>query len=480
MAEDIILDDLTFDAIQDVADHSRGRPQTRIRLSCSTQTQNTDPPAAWQHEFEIAPGVLVLSGHGDGMHMLLGEKALCGAAADAKNQPGGCAQGQRCRKARAVQDVVYAAELRGDVAFLLSCNSLNVAGQLGSPDVSIARALINAGFNHVIGSARQVAFEESHVRLVQHLWNEDTPLADVVAALNSLEGVENGYVILALDEDPTAITEPTELPAPERGHETPPIPSALPHSEYAEVEYTFSTILAAKRVAAIHAKPLEEVLTRQLKLIDAMRGILVRQHMSGTGAFQDVATRIRIALNGGWDDAVSAGLLGGVGSSFGDLLQGALLQGNAPNPQSSESTRQTCSACGGRVRLNRAALVSGHGIETEWCTGCGVRRVSTAGREIEPTLNFPRTVRAGESVTALASGLSENTLLHLQLRDKSRNAPVIETRDVVNDLEYSRSFALPIDAGPDIGSIRAVVFQGSRVTYLRRVFIVERGGSSDH
>lgn len=480
MAEDIVLDDLTFDVIQDFADHSRGRQRTPIRLSCSTQAQDTDSPAAWQHEFEIVPGVLVLSGHGDGMHMLLGEMALCGATADAENQPGGCVQGERCRKARVVQDVVYAAELRGDVAFLLSCNSLNVAGQLGSPDVSIARALIEAGFTHVIGSARQVAFEESHVRLVQRLWNEDAPLADVVAELNSLDGVENGYVILALDEDPTAITALTKLPALHGGHETPPIPSVLPNSEYAELEYTFSTILAAKRVAAIHAKPLEEILTRQLKLIDAMRGILVRQHMSGTAAFQDVATRIHAALNAGWDDAVSVGLLGGVGSSFGDLLQGALLQGSAPNPQSSESTRRTCSVCGGRVRLNRAVLVSGHGIETEWCAGCGVRRVSTAGREIEPMLDFPRTVRAGESVVALASGLGENTLVHWQLRDKSRNAPVIETSNVVNDLECSRLFAMPIDAGPDIGSIRAVVFQGPRVTYLRRVFIIEREESSDN
>lgn len=480
MAEDIVLDDLTFDVIQDFADRSLERQLSPIRPSCSTQPRNADSPAAWQHKFEIGPGVLVLSGHGDGMHILLGQMALCGATADAENQPGGCVQGERCRKARAVQDVVYAADLRGDVAFLLSCNSLNVAAQLGSPDVSIARALIEAGFTHVVGSARQVAFEESHVRLVQRLWNEDTPLADVVAQLNSLDGVENGYVILALDEDPTADTALTRLPAPQGGHETPPIPSALPNSEYAELEYTFSTILAAKRVAAIHAKPLDEILTHQLKLIDAMRRVLVRQHTSDTTAYQDVATRIHAALNAGWDDAVSMGLLGGVGSSFGDLLQGALLQGNAPNPRSSEPTHRTCPVCGGRVRLNRAVLVSGHGIETDWCTGCGVQRVSTAGREIEPTLDFPRTVRAGDNVTAFASGLGENTLVHWQLRDKSRNAPVVETRDVVNDLKNSRSFAMPIDAGPDIGSIRAVVFQGPRVTYLRRVFIIERGGSSDH
>ena len=95
-------------------------------------------------------------------------------------------------------------------------------------------------------------------------------------------------------------------------------------------------------------------------------------------------------------------------------------------------------------------------------------------------LDFPRTVRAGESVVALASGLGENTLVHWQLRDKSRNAPVIETSNVVNDLECSRLFAMPIDAGPDIGSIRAVVFQGPRVTYLRRVFIIEREESSDN
>lgn len=91
-------------------------------------------------------------------------------------------------------------------------------------------------------------------------------------------------------------------------------------------------------------------------------------------------------------------------------------------------------------------------------------------------IDFPTQVAPGEEVKLRVASLplTGKGVAHVQVRDKSQRDAIFESTVAVKDGKADLALTVPSSAGPDIGSIRAVVFDATRITYLRRVFQIAK------
>lgn len=116
----------------------------------------------------------LITGHGDGLHIHLGDAVLCGVDVDRGDQHGTDCSYELgvCRKRRVLSHIIYAHDLKVHAAFLLSCNSVNVAQQLDPAYCSIAVALLRNGTTRsVLGATRQLSVADGDVSELVNLWN---------------------------------------------------------------------------------------------------------------------------------------------------------------------------------------------------------------------------------------------------------------------------------------------------------------------
>lgn len=435
-----------------------------VQEDAPTPLRSTSP--AWQKPFLVpsrgaGPQAHVFRGHGDGMHMLLERDCLCGVLGSGTSTCGdvdGC-----CRKQRVVERVFRASTAAGDVAFLLSCNSANLVGQLGPENISIARALLQAGFSAVVGSVRQVVVRDEHVEMIKTAWAAGVELPAIVHGLNLLPEVNGAYIALISGnaahrwdwEQEFASSPLSDRPSP-RDDES---------SKY----FRYDAVLGCL-VRVSGSTPLREQLRSRLRLVATLIELEERELMSGREGTAEVRARLETALSENWRACVESGLLGGDDSSHGDVFQQAVLGRNTLSAATSRSTQTDCNTCGGELLVAGPQL--DRGWDVRWCLGCGVRRITPSRWCGDVGWDLPRVIRAGSTGTLLATlpEVWSSGVLSLQVRDKSQRTPLVESTTSSRGGELRFDFAVPADAGPDIGSLRAVFAVGAEVAYLRGVF----------
>jgi len=468
---------LTFDELEGVASRARRDskpPYVRVRLPGGALAVATAPPPNWQSRFELrgrasrAERGYLLAGHGDGLHLLLGDSCLCGArvSVGTDSAADGCRAGGACRKSRAVRCVKFAANMRGDVCFLLSCNSANLAAQLGSPGLSLAWTLLEAGFSKVVASTRQVIVNRRQIAVIEDSWMAGDSVENIVQNLNDLPEVDGAYVLLV----PAGGDEAEEHPDASSN-----LPRSFPTrapSQVKRLRAIEEVILAA--VAHVGANSaLGRRLAEQGRLISGLATLETRAYFSAATPQADLRDRIHRAIRTGWEHCVEEGLLGS-GSGHGDVLQKAMIGRARLAPSSSTHSGRFCAMCSGTVWQTTSGVAQRWLIS--WCSGCGVKRASAQGDGPATFLDVHRPVLAGERHLVRLPMSDETTsgTVFVQVRDKSRRVPVVEQSERFEERPSDVLFAVPGDAGPDIGSVRVVIFGTDRLAYLREVFEIER------
>lgn len=241
---------LTFDLVEDIAQCVADQPGTRIgylaapdeetldlvvRKSLATLDQQRAPRGGrgYVDEFRFENGrisgtaaerrlgsldvlrgdyrTLLVGGHGDGLHIRLGDATICGLVGDAERSGGrlvrgGCRRtGSACKKSRAsAVPVVLASDLRAELLALLSCKSFVTSEQIYPSNLSLLLAA-GAGFaGSVVGVTRQLVFDRPSVLVLDALLQSGRRVGDVVSMLNEQQLRRGATACFALLGDPDA------------------------------------------------------------------------------------------------------------------------------------------------------------------------------------------------------------------------------------------------------------------------------------
>lgn len=463
---------LTFDALD-------MRIQTQITQGVAPMIEVAAREAAgasivtqepsWQSRYKLdsqgtreAAGYL-FAGHGDGMHMLLDGASLCGARKGRRAD--GCVHGVTCRKQRVVTAVHYAADARGDVAFLLSCNSANLAGQYGSPNVSLARALIEAGFSAVAASTRQVRVNTAHEAIVREGWRKGLAVTEIVNTLNARADLDGAYIVVTPEGSSLIGARPVP-PISNLGSQmiaVTPLRSVRAMSE----------IVLACQFRSASRPGLLAALREQYKLLSALAELLTREELAVGSVPHTTHQRVEAAVLSGWRRCAEQGLLGGKGS-FGDLIQQTVLGDRVLSRSTSIATGTRCQMCRGEVRKTTGGV--SEPWDVRWCNGCGVNRITQDPERGVLVMDLAQTVVAKHTLTVRLRSPAGNdgAILFLQVRDKSTWAPICDETLDVDGVETLHHIRIPEDAGPDLGSCRAVLITPTSLMYNRQVFEIVR------
>jgi hypothetical protein len=444
-------------------------PMVEIAAREAASASNVTQEPSWQSRYRLdsqgtreTAGYLFV-GHGDGMHMLLDGASLCGARKGRRAD--GCVHGVTCRKQRVVTAVHYAADARGDVAFLLSCNSANLAGQYGSPNVSLARALIEAGFSAVVASTRQVRVSTAHEAIVREGWRKGLAVTEIVNTLNAREDLDRAYIVVT-PEGSSLIGSRAVPPISNLGSQViavTPLRSVRAMSE----------MVLACQSRSVGRPGLLAALREQYKLLSVLAELLTREELSTGSVPRTTRQRIETAVLSGWRRCADQELLGGKGS-FGDLLQQAVLGDRVLSRSTSIATRKQCRMCGGEVRKTIGGV--SEPWEVLWCNGCGISRITHEPERGVLAMDLGRTLVAKHThpVRLRSPAGDAGAILFLQARDKSTLEPICDETLVVEGVETVREIRIPDDAGPDLGSCRAVLITPTSLMYTRQVFEIVR------
>ncbi len=332
----------------------------------------------------------------------------------------------------------------------------------------------------MVGSARQIAFSPSDVEDAKRWWNNGSTVGEIVQRLNDLPGMPSGLFILGdpgrriadvnLDSEISTIGHSLESPV-----------SRLPVQRLSvRLDHALAVTSMLERRATVGIQT-RGTLARQVMLLGALRRLLatadaMEQSAQSARSLAEPLSRAGLAAGALWNDVVSGEFDVTVGTSFGDVFQSALGMGSGPNPEVARPLGSRCETCSGELWENEGSVFSGRTVVTRWCVGCGVQFIGLADEANVETLNFPPDVYPGcPAVLVLGTeNLTGQSTAHIQIRDKSQRAPILNEAVNFTGDTLRRSFEVPMAAGPDIGSVRALVVDGPYLTYHRRVFRIGR------
>lgn len=474
------------------------------QIVCLPQT-GAAPRTAMSEPIEL----LVIEGHGDGMHIRIGDAALCGSLvrSGSAGTNRDCSFSEaRCAKQRVVDDVIFAGELDVRVAVLFSCNSINVAGQLGPTTNSLARALLRTGAESVLGLTRQAENRHEDLALVREHWQEGRNIAHIANALNQGRDVGRNGAVVVLGDWQSATSSPPRLHDPNRATKTSAEPTnsgasrtaveprrtnqASPASLISTVRNDLLHAERFERTLAIRAsRDMTDEIAAALGSLRSSRELIERCYWSLVtlaSADRPPPQRVLEALSAGtdawaveWINLSRTGMMGLTrGRTTGDDLSDLLVAGMQESMPLLNGG--CCANCGGVIRERRYRVVGGGADQSAWlrreCTGCGILD-STDERNaprvtVEPGPRFQAGSAAGVKISpdTRSEQVSEGrrTRVYIQFRDKSQISPVYEDCHEF-DREGEVRIPIPPHAGPDQCSLRVLICRGLRFSYVRRV-----------
>ena len=152
--------------------------------------------------------VLIVRGHGDGSHLKAGTAILCGCRERAESVAGkavadGCradATDPFCKRSRiAGWTAVPASSVAARVVVLLSCNSVATDGALYPSASSIARGILEAGAEAVLGTTRAIDFDAALIARVRSALDAGVTVGGLSRLLNcelAMSGQAPAYAVL--------------------------------------------------------------------------------------------------------------------------------------------------------------------------------------------------------------------------------------------------------------------------------------------
>ncbi|WP_146134853.1 hypothetical protein [Actinopolyspora mortivallis] len=462
-------------------------------------------------------GVIGILGHGDGMHLNLGQSVLCGLVGDTeKGNSGkivdGCSYDQ-CKKAREIPSVFRTSDLECELLVLFSCTSMLLARQLYPSDLSLAfSAWSTKAARYVIGTTRQTSQSYDEIEHLIALIADGYNVGEAVLRVNSerdfdkkgalvLLGNPEGFLNISFsrkDKEQSKSKFPNysyqKLLKHSRNLGTGGIISRLQDTERIERAIDF---IVKKSLGKEHhlIDLLHSAREERIKLNETAWAALAHEQMLGY-LTQSLRERLE-SIHSSWRQSMFDLLKGGLlteshpGASVGDMLQPALsLWLHQGNRRPSDGFCPHCSDMHHRTSLSLTPDPDA-GTPTRVqldCAACGL----AGHRAPLPPLTFSEIVDkqaplrktrggvAGEKVEfelqplPWLSNLTQASLL--QLRDKTKRdpEPLVEINNMLPDAPTEITFPLPADAGSDISSVRLVVIADGGIDFYRCIFPINR------
>lgn len=350
-------------------------------LTCA----NPISPAA--REFEHW-SVVSARGHGDGAHIDLEQGVLCGfhdLPAGGQRDEIGCGNDFCQRSGHRSGRFMRAAETRGRLVALSSCNSANVAGQVIGRTRSLALASLDGWANAVIASPVAIdsrAAERTAILTLAGRWDTAQELTAEMNTLAATPAQELPYVLLGLPEMPLRPPEAALI-------ELPKDDVLDPSQDKMRKESDLASLAEATRIAArgvfrsmryeveLAVEDRNEELIGvlrncrvELALLVAMAGRLI-SNRAGSDAGRLLLEQLTRAIQA-WDTA------------FANVMSDTLIHpshGRAPMPgllvsqtlfRSRRSAQATCPRCGEDYdRERHVSLDEADTIVLDECSLCG-------------------------------------------------------------------------------------------------------------
>lgn len=462
----------TFDVMEDraAAAHREGG------VLCIPAAEEDAPHGRAIH----SGGLKVLSGHGDGMHLAANGAVYCG---ELVRPAAPCsASGVVCRKLPLAAEIRPVRNLDGSCLVILSCNSMNLAGQMDRSSVSLARAFIQGGGLAVIGSTRQMLATAEMARFCQEAWSLGACAADIARALNeSYRFGADGYFVVYGDgsvaqvERRRAALERLETRARDGAIEiaaSPLVsPSAIPRAilELAQVSGVVNPTSPRTKALAAAVSALRAAELNRLIITDTQRAA------ASDAQVDEREDRVAVALLEFLGELLTPE---GDAIAVGDQLAPTLSALQVGPPECAEIS--ACAHCGGRLvshTFRGAPVAPWTALRTE-CAGCGVQDLALGRGDVHARVALPKCLASGQRAALLVGAEATRPQQCLvEIRHKAYRDPL------VSDFFTPDGGRLWVDLPPfqesDMGSLR-VVRVTNGVVYFHRRNVRMKGSSFVH
>ncbi|QDP94979.1 hypothetical protein FOE78_02755 [Microlunatus elymi] len=462
----------TFDNLEALAEKAQAggasllvpmeAPETFVTDSNSelrVRNAEVDAPLAMSPDGKL---LIVLAGHGDGNHIILEDgTVVCG---EVRPMGGPCsADLRRCVRERYAARLVFVRDMPGDVLVLLSCNSLNVAGQytFGDTRPGIAMTAIRSGFTEVVGTTRQMPVTPEQIEFIRSAWQRGETLGDICHRLNDGYRYGLGGYFVRLGTDVTvSLPELADMSL-----------SDLPRNTLS-TERLVSAAFATKLIEAAETQHLQAALGRVR--LAAYRGSPPGRERDAT-ANEKLSTLVD-ATDAAIISLVEQRLISG-GSSLagvGDNLTKAMKWRRAAR---NRRVISICQFCRGRVYEveHSDAYEAGVPVMERGCLACGTTTLAPQG--VRLLVSTPVKWHAGGTAEIHCQTVDPKARISgnlvIQVRDKSKVGVMYHAIQPGSQLAEQRiSVTVPMDAGPDMYSVRIVWISHARVEYHRTVGMI--------